>query len=168
VHYGELMIPTPCWVSYGPQARIIGRNVSLVPTTFEDRWQVSAEHLEGFLKGFVDLIFEWRGRYYLADYKSNWLGQSEADYHPLALQRSMLEHAYPLQYALYTLALHRFLRLRLAGYDYERHMGGVYYLFLRGINPQAQPGSGVVAERPGAGFIAELDRLVGGGEHEPV
>ncbi len=123
---------------------------------------VSAERLDGFIKGFIDLIFEWRGRYYLADYKSNWLGQGEEDYHPRALESAMLEHGYPLQYALYTLALHRYLRRRLAGYDYERHLGGVYYLFLRGMHPKSGPDRGVVAERPTAAFIDALDRLVGG------
>jgi exodeoxyribonuclease V beta subunit len=125
---------------------------------------VSSERLDGFIKGFIDLTFEWRGRFYLADYKSNWLGQGVEEYHPEALQGAMLEHGYPLQYALYTLALHRYLRRRLDGYDYDRHMGGVYYLFLRGINPESGPDRGVVAERPDAAFIEALDRLVAGEE----
>ena len=76
----------------------------------------------------------------------------------------MLEHGYPLQYALYTLALHRYLRRRIEGYDYDRHMGGVYYLFLRGMNPESGCKRGVVAERPEATFIEALDSLVAGGE----
>ena len=123
---------------------------------------VSSERLDGFMKGFIDLTFEWRGRYYLADYKSNWLGQGRESYQPEALHRAMLEHGYPLQYALYTLALHRYLRRRIDGYDYERHLGGVYYLFLRGMDPQSGPDSGVVAERPAFAFIEAIDRLVAG------
>ena len=125
---------------------------------------VSSERLDGFIKGFIDLTFEWQGRYYLADYKSNWLGQGVEAYHPEALQGAMLEHGYPLQYALYTLALHRYLRRRIEGYDYDRHMGGVYYLFLRGMTPESGPERGVVAERPEAAFIEALDRLVAGEE----
>jgi exodeoxyribonuclease V beta subunit len=121
---------------------------------------VSAERLDGFIKGFIDLIFAWRGRYYLVDYKSNWLGQGGEAYHPAALRAAMLEHGYPLQYALYTLALHRYLGRRLADYDYQRHFGGVYYLFLRGMSPESGAERGVVAERPPPAFIAALDRLL--------
>jgi len=120
---------------------------------------VTAERVDGFIKGFIDLIFEWRGRYYLADYKSNWLGPGDA-YHQAALHAAMLEHGYPLQYALYTLALHRYLGRRLADYDYERHFGGVFYLFLRGIAPQSGAKYGVVSERPAYEFVAALDRLI--------
>jgi exodeoxyribonuclease V beta subunit len=121
---------------------------------------VTAERLNGFIKGFIDLIFEWRGRYYLIDYKSNWLGLGGEAYHLEALHKAMLEHGYPLQYALYTLALHRYLRHRLADYDYERHFGGVYYLFLRGMSPQSGCDYGVVAERPDMAFVTALDRLI--------
>jgi exodeoxyribonuclease V beta subunit len=121
---------------------------------------VKADRMEGFIKGFIDLIFAWRGRYYLADYKSNWLGLEVEAYHQEALRSAMLEHGYPLQYALYTLALHRYLRIRLPDYDYERHFGGVFYLFLRGITPQTGRGYGVVAERPDAAFVTVLDRLM--------
>lgn len=128
---------------------------------------VTGERVDGFIKGFIDLIFEWRGRYYLADYKSNWLGQGGDAYHQEALQQAMKLHGYPLQYALYTLALHRYLRHRLADYDYERHFGGVYYLFLRGMGSGADPSHGVVAERPAAAFVAALDRMIGEATHEP-
>jgi exodeoxyribonuclease V beta subunit len=68
-----------------------------------------------------------------------------------------------LQYLIYTLALHRFLRARHPGYDYERHFGGVYYLFLRGISPERGAGYGVYADRPSATLIANLDAYVGTG-----
>lgn len=121
---------------------------------------VEGTRLEGFMKGFIDLVFEWQGRYYLADYKSNWLGPTVEDYHPRALHAAMREHHYSLQYALYTLALHRYLGLRLPGYDYERHFGGVFYLFLRGMQPVFGARFGVVAERPSQGFIQALDTLM--------
>ncbi len=82
-------------------------------------------------------MFEWQGRWYLLDYKSNHLGMSPADYSRPALERAMAEHRYDLQYQLYSLALHRLLTLRLPGYDFEQHFGGVFYLFLRGM-PQGE------------------------------
>ena len=108
--------------------------------------------VQGMLKGFIDLVFEWQGRWYLLDYKSNHLGMSPADYGRPALERAMREHRYDLQYQLYSLALHRLLALRLPGYDFDRHFGGVFYLFLRGMPQghfpcQAQPGTGAGAGR---------------------
>jgi exodeoxyribonuclease V beta subunit len=116
--------------------------------------------IQGFFKGYIDLVFAMGGRYYLADYKSNWLGNSLEDYHQAALEQAMVHHSYPLQYAIYSLALHRYLSMRLPGYDYERHFGGVYYLFLRGMKPQRGPGFGVLAERPSREFVEALDRLM--------
>ncbi|MCU7808041.1 MAG: exodeoxyribonuclease V subunit beta, partial [Candidatus Thiodiazotropha sp. (ex Semelilucina semeliformis)] len=121
---------------------------------------VDGRKVNGFMKGFVDLIFEADGRYYLADYKSNWLGSSIEDYHQTAMQAAMVSHSYPLQYTIYTLALHRYLAVRLPDYDYERHFGGVYYLFLRGMRPQRGPAFGVVEERPSLEFVLALDNLM--------
>ena len=78
------------------------------------------------MKGFIDLVFETEGRYYLVDYKSNWLGMSLEDYHAARLPAVITQAGYPLQYLLYTVAVHRYLRHRLAGYDYDRDFGGVY------------------------------------------
>ncbi|MDM0043946.1 exodeoxyribonuclease V subunit beta [Variovorax dokdonensis] len=115
--------------------------------------------VNGMLKGFVDLVFEHDGRYWVADYKSNWLGKADADYGPDALRQSVLQHRYELQYVLYVFALHRLLRARLPGYDYERHVGGAVYLFLRG---HAAPGQGVHAERLPRALIDALDRMFDG------
>ncbi|XOD69833.1 MAG: exodeoxyribonuclease V subunit beta [Sodalis sp. (in: enterobacteria)] len=114
--------------------------------------------VKGMLKGFIDLIFRWGGRYYLLDYKSNWLGEDSFAYTQPAMERAMIDHRYELQYQLYTLALHRFLRHRLVDYDYQRDVGGVYYLFLRGINP-AQPGNGIFYCHPDVTLINKLDTL---------
>lgn len=81
------------------------------------------------LKGFIDLVFRHNGRYYLLDYKSNWLGEDREAYTRQAMEQAMRAHRYDLQYQLYSLALHRYLRHRIADYDYERHFGGVIYLF---------------------------------------
>ena len=112
--------------------------------------------LKGMLKGFIDLVGEYQGRYFIIDYKSNWLGHDNTAYSEAAMQLAILEHRYELQYVLYTLALHRLLRLRLADYDYEQHVGGAIYFFLRGSYASSQ---GVHAERPPLALIEALDAL---------
>lgn len=116
--------------------------------------------LQGMLKGFIDLVFEHQGRFYIADYKSNYLGDSADAYRMDAMQAAMIEHRYDVQYQLYTLALHRYLQQRLPDYDYDRHFGGVFYLFLRGMGPE--PGTGVYACRPAKSHILALDALFRG------
>ncbi|MEL7627515.1 exodeoxyribonuclease V subunit beta [Pectobacterium aroidearum] len=122
---------------------------------------LSFQQVKGMLKGFIDLVFRWGGRYYLLDYKSNWLGPDASAYTQTAMMQSMAEHRYDLQYQLYTLALHRYLRHRIADYDYERHFGGVFYLFLRGVE-ESHPGNGIFACRPSAEFVFGLDTLFEG------
>jgi len=112
--------------------------------------------LRGFMKGFMDMVFWHDGRYYLLDWKSNFLGRELGDYAPDGLARAMAEGAYYLQYHLYTLALHQYLAARLPDYRYERHFGGIYYVFLRGLDPAAGPQYGIFRDRPPAALIAEL------------
>ena len=102
----------------------------------------------GFMKGFIDLVFEHRGRYYLIDWKSNRLGAAPEDYHPDRLRTVMREHLYDLQYHIYTLALHQYLRRRVPGYDYARDFGGVGYVFLRGVNCARGAQYGLFCDRP--------------------
>ena len=117
---------------------------------------LQVDQLHGMLKGFIDLVFEHQGRYYVADYKSNWLGPDDSHYTAARLQQAVLDARYDLQYSLYLLALHRLLRQRLPGYDYDQHMGGAVYLFLRGWRG---PAGGVLHERPPRALIDALDRL---------
>lgn len=119
------------------------------------------QQVEGMLKGFIDLVFCWEGKYYVVDYKSNWLGESSEDYTQEAMVNAMIDHRYDLQYQLYTLALHRFLQQRIPDYDYKNHFGGIYYLFLRGID-KAHPGNGVYAYLPDEAFVLALDALFTG------
>jgi exodeoxyribonuclease V beta subunit len=120
--------------------------------------------LQGYVKGYIDLVFEHQGRWYLLDWKSNHLGRQAQDYRPAALQAAMAAMAYPLQLQLYALALHRLLRRRLAAYDPDRHFGGAYYLFVRGIRAQWQDTQGrpcgVHVQRPDAAALDALDRLL--------
>jgi exodeoxyribonuclease V beta subunit len=118
--------------------------------------------VRGLMKGYIDLVFEHQGRYFLADYKSNRLGVRTEDYDHAAMAGAMREHRYDLQYLIYAVALHRYLAQRIADYDYERHFGGAYYLFLRGLDPEQGSRYGVFFERPDAGLIQALDALFSG------
>ncbi len=90
--------------------------------------------VKGMLRGFMDLVVEHDGKYWVMDYKSNALGNNDEAYHGPALQQAMLQHRYEVQGMLYLLALHRLLKLRL-GDDYEpqQHLGGAVFYFLRGV-----------------------------------
>ncbi len=121
--------------------------------------------VRGMLKGFIDLVFRWQGRYYLLDYKSNWLGDSPEAYTVEAMSQAMQTHRYDLQYQLYTLALHRYLRHRLPDYDYERHFGGVIYLFLRGVTKEDMR-QGIFTTRPAQALVTAMDALFAGAEEK--
>ena len=114
------------------------------------RAALQPRQLEGLLTGFMDLVFCHAGRYYVLDYKSNRL----AAYGPPQLQQAMLAHRYDVQAALYVLALHRLLKSRLPDYDYDQHLGGALYLFLRGVD---QPGGGLLHLSPSRALIESLD-----------
>ncbi|EJG0985932.1 exodeoxyribonuclease V subunit beta [Vibrio parahaemolyticus] len=116
--------------------------------------------VQGMLKGFIDLVFEHQGKYYVLDWKSNHLGDDVTSYHGEALKSAMADHRYDLQYQIYALALHRFLHSRLANYQYDHHFGGVYYLFLRGMDGQSD--HGIFAAKPTLEFLQEMDRLIDG------
>jgi len=117
--------------------------------------------LRGFLNGAVDLVVRHRGRWYVMDYKSNYLGPRLADYGAERLRAAMVERHYVLQYLLYTVALHRYLRWRVPGYDYARDFGGVAYLFLRGMTPATDGRTGIFFDRPRPALIEGLSALLG-------
>ena len=124
--------------------------------------------LRGYLRGFIDLVFEHEGRYFVLDWKSNHLGDTAAHYAAPRLQAAMDHQGYHLQYLLYTVALHRWLGQRLAGYDFEQHFGGVLYLFVRGVRPAWADASGapcgVFAHRPTLALVRALSALLEGTE----
>lgn len=116
------------------------------------------EKIQGMVRGSIDLVFRHNGKYYLVDYKSNFLGSTLADYNQEALKKEMLHSHYDWQYLIYTLALHRYLKSVVPHYDYARDFGGVFYLFLRGMN--GEPQSGVFYDRPSVELITELDGVL--------
>jgi exodeoxyribonuclease V beta subunit len=128
--------------------------------------------LEGYLKGFMDLVFEHQGRFFILDWKSNHLGYAATDYAGEPVARAMAEHGYHLQYLLYAVALDRYLRGRIVDYQYETHFGGVLYLFVRGVrptwtNPDGSP-AGVLFHRPTAHVVQRLNELLGAPSVEMV
>jgi exodeoxyribonuclease V beta subunit len=123
--------------------------------------------LRGYLKGFIDLVFEHDGRYFVLDWKSNHLGHTPADYGRDAMDAAMAEHGYALQALLYSVALERHLRRRLPDYRHAQHFGGALYLFVRGVRPgwhdaHGRP-AGVWFQRPQARTLAALSALIDGG-----
>ncbi|HET9092290.1 MAG TPA: UvrD-helicase domain-containing protein, partial [Acidimicrobiales bacterium] len=132
--------------------------------------------LRGYLTGSLDLVFRlgadtprWGARYFVADYKTNWIGAEGEElsawhYRPSALDLEMQRMHYPLQAILYVVALHRYLRWRLRGYDPDRDLGGVLYLFLRGMSGPETPvvdghPCGVFSWRPPTGLVTDLSDL---------
>jgi exodeoxyribonuclease V beta subunit len=125
--------------------------------------RLSFATLRGFLKGFIDLVFEHDGRYFVLDWKSNHLGDTPSHYGHAGMAAAMRDQGYHLQYLLYLVALDRYLRRRIAGYAPERHLGGAVYLFVRGVRPdwrdeQGAP-TGVFFTRPSPALIARLSAL---------
>ncbi len=116
-------------------------------------------HLEGLMTGMIDLVFRESGKFYIVDYKSNFLGPTAEDYAQTELAAAMDHHQYHLQHLIYSVALHRMLALKLPDYDYNTHFGGTYYLFLRGMDGSSQ--QGVYSTRPTREIVIELDRLLG-------
>ncbi|SDQ47616.1 DNA helicase/exodeoxyribonuclease V, beta subunit [Paraburkholderia fungorum] len=122
--------------------------------------------LRGFVKGFIDMIVEHDGRFWIVDWKSNHLGDTAADYAAAPLEAAMASHAYHLQALLYTVALHRYLKTRVRDYSYDTHIGGYLYLFVRGVRPDwrdAGEAAGVHRRRPAFELVALLDAAMIGG-----
>jgi exodeoxyribonuclease V beta subunit len=128
--------------------------------------------LRGYLTGSLDLVLRVGGRYLVADYKTTWLGDPAEPltveaYAPQRLGAAMARSSYPLQALLYAVALHRFLRWRLAGYRFDEHVGGVLYLYVRGMAGPETPfvdgePCGVFSWRPTAGLVGAVSDLLDG------
>ena len=118
--------------------------------------------LRGYLKGFIDLVFRHQGKWYIADYKSNYLGKNYTDYAPEHLRESMMHKHYVLQYHVYALALHRHLQQRMTNYQYKDVFGGAFYFYIKGMTPEQGSNSGVYFERPSEEMVLDLDALFSG------
>ena len=127
---------------------------------------MSVAGLQGFLAGFVDLVFEANGKWFVADYKTNFLGPNVLDYSTERLDAAMFEHDYLLQAGLYSVAVGRLLEQRLPAFNLETDFGGVVYLFLRGFSTDGPPEAGVWHYRPEAKFVKALSDALDGGSEE--
>lgn len=116
--------------------------------------------LEGLMNGKIDLFFEWNGKYFILDWKSNYLGDTLDYYMPGNLLRAMNDNNYHLQYLIYTVAAKKFLESRLPHFDYQTQFGGVIYLFVRGIRKGGA--AGIFMKRPDQEQIERLERILGG------
>ena len=125
-------------------------------------WASSLEFTvhRGFLKGYMDLVFERNGLFYLVDWKSNYLGTDPADYSRGRLAEVMARERYNLQSLFYTVALHQYLAQRLPDYSYESHFGGLFYIFLRGVGLDHGSACGIHHDLPAADFVTRLSRML--------
>ncbi len=115
--------------------------------------------IDGFMKGFIDLTFWYNGRYYILDYKSNYLGSSKENYSIESLNEEMKHSMYNLQYHIYTIALVRYLTLKNPGFNYKTDFGGVFYVFLRGLQKGSK--SGIYFDKPKQTIIEQLNEAMG-------
>lgn len=162
LHEVEFYMPV-AWMSAQRLGEIIR---SYGGETIPDRFAERIEGLgftphKGMLRGFIDMVFQYNGRYYLVDWKSNFLGDTE-NYRREKLYDVMEREFYILQYLIYTVALHGFLGMRIENYHYRDHFGGIFYLFLRGIDAERGPEYGVFFDQPRFDLIHDLSNSMAG------
>lgn len=133
-------------------------NALLHKYDFPARYPYDFGQLSGMLKGYIDLTLEYQGRFYVADYKSNHLGDDFSYYDQDSMAQAMWDHDYNLQALIYTVALHRYLSIRLPDYDYDQHIGGACYLFVRGMHPEYS-NMGCLHLIPEKSLVMELNKL---------
>ncbi len=127
-----------------------------------EKWQLVRKAIKklnftqvsGYLKGYIDLIFEYQGKYFIADYKSNTLDNYQTD----SLLEAIAHSHYYLQYLIYSVALHRYLQQSVKNYQYKTHFGGVFYLFIRGMSAENK-GAGIFYDLPSYQLVTALDAL---------
>lgn len=122
--------------------------------------QLSFNDIRGFMHGYIDMIFEFDGNYYIVDWKSNLLGSTINDYHRSKLNDTIVSHYYFLQYTIYTVALHRYLQnVAEKSYSYEKNFGGVFYIFIRGVDAGKGPEYGIFYDKPDALLVEKINAL---------
>lgn len=114
--------------------------------------------ITGILTGSIDLVFYWNGKYYFIDYKSNWLGNSYIFYDSKKIKHHMIKNRYDLQYQLYGLALHRYLKQKIKNYHFDLHFGGIFFWFIRAIDSNKK-NNGIFHILPKKHFIKTLDQI---------
>jgi exodeoxyribonuclease V beta subunit len=124
---------------------------------FPDRLgKLSFSLTKGFMKGYIDMVFYDQDRFWLVDWKSNYLGSRVEDYGKNVLNNVMSRDFYILQYHLYVIALHQYLQLRIPEFSYKRHFGGVFYIFIKGVDPDKGPEFGIYKDIPDKTLVDAL------------
>lgn len=163
------------WAAHVPAGLMSGYADALAALASADP---GATHLRGYLTGSIDAVVRVRDadgeRYLVVDHKTNRLAPPDEPltawhYRAAAMERAMIDAHYPLQALLYSVALHRYLRWRRRGYDPQRHLGGVLYLFLRGmcgpeVRDAAGAAPGVLSWRPPAALVVAASDLLAGSD----
>jgi exodeoxyribonuclease V beta subunit len=149
-----------CVPSMHASSPLAGQGQAEAPLVPADTSRFTFDPVKGFLRGFMDLVFIHDGKYYLIDWKSNHLGNSVQDYGQNALLKSMIRDNYILQYHLYCVALHQYLRHRQEGYSYAEHFGGVFYVYLRGVDSSKGPEYGIFRARPDEENLVKLSEAL--------
>jgi len=121
--------------------------------------KLSFNPVKGILKGFIDLVFFWEKKYYIIDYKSNWLGKNNSFYSHENIKKEIINKRYDLQYQIYTIALHKYLQKKIKNYNYKDHFGGVFYIFLRAIDYQKK-NNGIFYTIPNYSLIKKIITLI--------
>lgn len=129
---------------------------SIIPEFPQHIESLDFKPTRGYMHGFVDLLFNYNEKYFIIDWKSNYLGDSPGFYSEENLKQAILNHSYFLQYYIYTLAVDRFLASRIKDYSYDKHFGGVYYIFLRGISEDNDSRNGIYFDKPDNEIIEKL------------
>ena len=119
---------------------------------------LSPQTIQGYLSGSIDMLLEHEGRYYVIDWKSNYLGARAENYEHAALLADAKQNDYVLQWSVYLAATHRYLRARLEDYDSSR-IGGVCYVYLRGVT-QSHASTGILTFQPEPGFVEAMDEWI--------
>lgn len=155
----EQLAEFPFYLSLSDHVLAIQRIHQLYAEYGIDMLDFNAANSARYLTGSIDLVYFDGQRYHIADYKSNFLGTDQADYNQTEIQQNMSQASYWLQAGLYLVALHRYLSVKMQHYQMETHLGGASYLYLRGMNGQAE--HGFYHWQPKPEFILRLDAILG-------
>ncbi len=155
----EYLAEFPFYLSLSDHVLAIQRIHQLYAEHGIDMLDFNPANSARYLTGSIDLVYFDGQHYHIADYKSNFLGTDQSHYVETEIKQSMSQASYWLQAGLYLVALHRYLTVHMQDYDIEKHLGGASYLYLRGMNGQAQ--QGFYHWKPEAEFILRLDAILG-------
>lgn len=134
-------------------------NKTKINEILEDEADLNGEaDIEGLMAGFIDLLFEHNGKYYILDWKSNHLGNSTENYYRKNLEEAMKGSNYNLQYMIYTIAAKRWLESRIKNFDYNKQFGGIIYVFLRGVREGLE--TGIYTAKPKLEKIESMEKLL--------